>query len=432
MWSISKDFMDESGIHGLSYIHPRNSIISQVFWVILKNSEYDLNPNIYIMYLQLQIICVIFGFTTAGLFLKDAFHDWEDMPVMTTLDSIAAPINMIQFPTVTICQNEYKPPDNWAFLENILNNIAFECSTDDNDNLPPCEKTTKIRNDFEDVIQSVVKKFRAWLMSPEYHTTSVYDVLSNITGEDSASLNIDNVINDIENQLVSLMEMGKISWNDLSKLIFDKFAVRESILLSLKSLSVEIDYDEYYYQDTIIDRYPAIICNTTKCEEYVKLVDQTIRFLRIVMNIEPKQSFGSFLSSFAQLSEEFGYFESKNAIGENYFSILHDREIDCKNANENKYQKYFKQLSKIVGFTENELVSLYDLPAIVASLEESKLLKPNFAQLFYYTRCQDMSDWTSKKIEDTIKSCIKSWKDIANDPSGMHVKQKHDIFFFLT
>ena len=79
------------------------------------------------MYLQLQIICVILGFTTAGLFLKDAFHDWEDMPVMTTLDSIAAPINMIQFPTVTICQDEYKPPDNWAFLENILNNIAFEC-----------------------------------------------------------------------------------------------------------------------------------------------------------------------------------------------------------------------------------------------------------------------------------------------------------------
>ena len=143
--------------------------------------------------------------------MKGAFEDWEETPVMTTLDSIAAPINMIQFPTVTICQDEYKPPDNWAFLETILNNIAFECSTDnDDENLPPCEKTTKIRNDFEDVIQSVVQKFRAWLMNPEYHTTSVYDVLSNITGEDHASLNIDNVINDIENQLVSLMEMGKL------------------------------------------------------------------------------------------------------------------------------------------------------------------------------------------------------------------------------
>ena len=73
-------------------------------------------------------MCVVLGFTTAGFFLKGAFEDWEETPVITTLDSIAAPISMIQFPTVTICQDEYKRPDNWAFLETILNNLAFECS----------------------------------------------------------------------------------------------------------------------------------------------------------------------------------------------------------------------------------------------------------------------------------------------------------------
>ena len=41
------------------------------------------------------------------------------------MDSIAAPIEDIQFPTVTVCQDEFKEPDNWAAIEAILNNVAF-------------------------------------------------------------------------------------------------------------------------------------------------------------------------------------------------------------------------------------------------------------------------------------------------------------------
>ena len=76
----------------------------------------------------LQLICIVIAFLTAGLFLKGAFHDWQQTPIITTVDSIAAPIDQIQFPTVTICQDEYKRPDNWAFIETILDNVAFECS----------------------------------------------------------------------------------------------------------------------------------------------------------------------------------------------------------------------------------------------------------------------------------------------------------------
>ena len=35
------------------------------------------------------------------------------------------------------------------------------------------------------------------------------------------------------------------------------------------------------------------------------------------------------------------------------------------NAKEALRHAYFEELSKIVGFSENELVSLYDLPAII-------------------------------------------------------------------
>ena len=43
--------------------------------------------------------------------------DWDDNPVITTMDSIAAPIKNIQRPTVTVCPDEDTPPDNWAPIE---------------------------------------------------------------------------------------------------------------------------------------------------------------------------------------------------------------------------------------------------------------------------------------------------------------------------
>ena len=124
-----------------------------------------------------QMTCVVAGFTTAGLFLKSAFKDWEDEPIITTVDSIASPISKIQFPTVTICQDEYKRPDNWAFLETILNKVAFECRDDTRhvgygDDVP-CDKTVKIRKDFHDIIQTVAGKFKGFALFMSKHTKNV-------------------------------------------------------------------------------------------------------------------------------------------------------------------------------------------------------------------------------------------------------------------
>ena len=128
------------------------------------------------------MICISIAFLTAGIFLKDAFHGWDETPVMTTLDSIAAPIRMIQFPTVTICQDENKPPDNWAFLETVLNNVEFECGSTGYDECQDISKSSKIRKDFDDLIQSVMNRFKRWLLVSEYETTAIYHVLDNKTG----------------------------------------------------------------------------------------------------------------------------------------------------------------------------------------------------------------------------------------------------------
>ena len=78
------------------------------------------------------------------------------------MESIAAPIEDIQFPTVTVCQDEFKEPDNWAAIEAILNNVAFTCD-EMSIYYMPCEATEKVRNDFQFLIKSVVEIFKVKL-----------------------------------------------------------------------------------------------------------------------------------------------------------------------------------------------------------------------------------------------------------------------------
>ena len=43
---------------------------------------------------------------TAGLVVNVAFNDWFHNPIITSVDSIAAPIDLIQFPTITVCHED--------------------------------------------------------------------------------------------------------------------------------------------------------------------------------------------------------------------------------------------------------------------------------------------------------------------------------------
>ena len=75
----------------------------------------------------------MFGFYMSAQVIESAFTEWYNDPVITSLDSIAEPIDSIQFPTVTVCRDQANvPPDNWAFLENLLNFLAFKCYSSTN------------------------------------------------------------------------------------------------------------------------------------------------------------------------------------------------------------------------------------------------------------------------------------------------------------
>ena len=73
--------------------------------------------------------CPLAGFTAAGFLIIESITDWENHQTITTLKSIATPIQEVQFPTVTVCPHEDTPPDNWSFLEKLFNAFAFDGTT---------------------------------------------------------------------------------------------------------------------------------------------------------------------------------------------------------------------------------------------------------------------------------------------------------------
>ena len=206
---------------------------------------------------------------------------------------------------------------------------------------------------------------------------------------------------------------GEVSDGDLYNLIKQHFSDRFSTATVLSSLSEEItdyDYYSYYnifgsYTDTSSD---VNQCNTTECTKKLQFIDQIVRLLSTVANIESRLPFGTFVASFADLSDDFLHHNIKNQYW------IKDGVTQCQLLKELKHyniHEYFQHLSKIVGFADNELVSLYDLPAMVATLNDSKI---SDTQYFLHTKCQELSAWEISEIRYGLDSCIAKWKNLAN------------------
>ena len=78
----TKEYSSASTIHGISYLSSDHiSITGRILWAII---------------VHLAIISTTFQ-------VVKLHNEWEDHPVVTTLDTIALPIEEIEFPAVTIC-----------------------------------------------------------------------------------------------------------------------------------------------------------------------------------------------------------------------------------------------------------------------------------------------------------------------------------------
>ena len=109
---------------------------------------------------------IIGGFGIAAYMIQLSSITWSEHPVITTLDSITAPIDDVQFPTITVCSADQ--PNTWAFLESVLNNIAVEC-----DNDKDCMNTNQLRQDFQYIFESIGDLFEVYLYSDHFNDTKV-------------------------------------------------------------------------------------------------------------------------------------------------------------------------------------------------------------------------------------------------------------------
>ena len=76
------EFCEATSIHGFAYIsNGRNSGVERLFWFI--------------------VVILAISFTTYQVIVL--YQEWQDEPVISTLETVAEPIEDIEFPAVTIC-----------------------------------------------------------------------------------------------------------------------------------------------------------------------------------------------------------------------------------------------------------------------------------------------------------------------------------------
>ena len=113
--SIIQEYLSISTIHGLFYLGAREtSIIAKIVWFIL----------------------VVLAITIGSLMMERVLENWEENPVLTSLDNAAQSLEQTQYPTITICPNVGY--DRWRPVIAKLNAIYEKCqhiqnSTVDND-----------------------------------------------------------------------------------------------------------------------------------------------------------------------------------------------------------------------------------------------------------------------------------------------------------
>ena len=77
-----KDYSESTTIHGISYIFESGlSALERLLWIC--------------------VVCVFFGFAV-GLSVQ-AYINWKDNQVLTTIGTTGHPIEKIEFPAITVC-----------------------------------------------------------------------------------------------------------------------------------------------------------------------------------------------------------------------------------------------------------------------------------------------------------------------------------------
>ena len=98
-------------------------------------------------------------------------QDWNDHPVLMTVDTFNSPLQSIDFPAITLCPSLSLQPDNWALTEQVFNSFEFYCELENDD-------CNEIRKDFKPLLKLIYDLVYEKVNTLEFGPDVLEDLLS--------------------------------------------------------------------------------------------------------------------------------------------------------------------------------------------------------------------------------------------------------------
>ena len=99
-------FFAESTIPGFKYVVKGNTVLERKTWAIF----------------------IVIAFFYAGKTVYETFKEWDNDPVITTIDDVGLSVSQLPFPAITICDTaSLKMPrqNRWKLVEKLLNSLEL-------------------------------------------------------------------------------------------------------------------------------------------------------------------------------------------------------------------------------------------------------------------------------------------------------------------
>ena len=99
-------FFAESSIPGFKYVVKGKTLLERTTWAIF----------------------ISIAFCYAGNTVYETFLEWENNPVITTIDEVGLSVSQLPFPAITVCDiDSLKMPrqNRWKLVEKLLNSLEL-------------------------------------------------------------------------------------------------------------------------------------------------------------------------------------------------------------------------------------------------------------------------------------------------------------------
>ena len=329
-------------------------------------------------------MAVITGLIWAGLLTSWSVEEWSEKQTITTLDSIAAPIKDVQFPSVTVCPERFTKPDNWALPQLVLNSFAFECydKSSYSPEFPDCTLTAKIREDFvNEIIKELQRIFMRWANDPEVQ-------FSKIKLEDLF----------VSDELTIAIQQKNFSIGELKSIYTNNFGIKtnQEVVKELEDRFEHVKGD----------------CKDDGCKRLNNITRNVMSGGKMLLHTGKGMPFGNFMRSFVQvLSSE----EKESSFSNAKLYYLGSKNIyRCRDINQNE-EKLHDVLNKIaiaLGLLNNLTISLFDIPSMVSTFDFENTLNMGNKDVFVYSQCQHESKLFA------IDQCMTRWSKYIQGTKG--------------